>query len=228
MVDYSPLFAILGHQFKQPNLLKQALTHASIKKGHAALNYERLEFLGDRVLSLVIAHLLFERFPKDREGELARRHTFLVRQERLVEVARTIGLASYILMAKNEAKVNERNNASILADACEAVIAALYLDGGFDIAANFIRKNWEHFLDSPLTGLKDAKSTLQEWAQSLGLEPPVYKLGSKSGSDHNPRFVMEVYIQGYPPHGGQGSTKREASQTAAQNFLNLLKEQSNE
>jgi ribonuclease-3 len=140
--DLDPLFELLGHRFADPKLLAEALTHSSAhaRRGSPRQSYERLEFLGDRVLGLVVAELLWRRFPEEAEGELTRRHTGLVRRESLVEVARALGLGAFVILSQGEAQAGARDTPSVLADACEAVIAALYLDGGLEAARAFVHR----------------------------------------------------------------------------------------
>ena len=216
-----PLCAALGHQFERPALLEGALIHAS--GGHAGAdrtaNYERLEFLGDRVLGLVIAELLFTTYADEREGEMARRHTQLVRREALARVAETIGLGAYIELSSGEAETGGRENPSILADCCEAVIAAIYLDGGLDAAAGFIHQYWVPLMREASEPPVDAKTALQEWAQGRGLKLPRYSVVGRTGADHAPRFEIEVEVEGMASVTGSGRSKRSGENQAAQAML---------
>jgi ribonuclease-3 len=210
----------LGHTFKNPDLLNRALTHASIS---TAGSNERLEFLGDRVLGLVIADKLHALFPNDPEGILALKLNALVRSEACAQAAEKAGLGDYLILANSEIASGGRKKAAILAGACEAVIAALYLDGGFAVARNFIERNWLEQYAGLNRDMRDAKTALQEWAQSKkGGAAPTYKLVKREGPDHAPRFLIEVSVAGQPPATGEGSSKREAEQAAAQAMLAKL------
>jgi ribonuclease-3 len=215
------LEASLGHHFRDAALLKRALTHASVS---AAGSNERLEFLGDRVLGLVIADKLHAIYPDDPEGVLALKFNALVRSEACALAAETAGLGEHLILANSEHSGGGRKKEAILAGACEAVIAALYLDGGFDVAREFIEKYWTGQMASLSNDMRDAKTALQEWAQSKkGGTAPIYKMVKREGPDHAPRFLVEVSVAGQPPTTGEGSSKREAEQAAAQAMLKQVK-----
>lgn len=214
--DPKTLAGELDHSFRQPELLREALTHPSVS---GARNYQRLEFLGDRVLGLVIAEMLYARYPNLREGALARKLADLVRRETLAEIAQAAGIDQAIVLARSAEEDGGRAKAAILADACEAVIGALYLDGGLRPARRFIERHWDALLSDRSRGGRDAKSSLQEWAQGRGLPPPVYREISRSGPDHAPSFVIEVNVQGRAPKSGEGSSKRLAEMAAAEAML---------
>jgi len=220
MAGAGPLQQRLGHRFADPVLLEQALTHAST--GSRAASNERLEFLGDRVLGLVVAHMLFERFGEEEEGALARRHTALVRREALARVAGEVDLGTEILMSASEAEGGGRENPGLLSNACEAVIAALYLDGGFAAAERFIRARWAEMMEEDLAPPKDAKTTLQEWAQAGGLPLPSYEIITRTGPAHAPNFTIEARVKGLAPTRGEGSSKRAAEQAAAAALLSAI------
>jgi ribonuclease-3 len=211
----------LGHRFKRAALLEQALTHRSAvrARGPASDAYERLEFLGDRVLGLLVAELLIHRFASEQEGELTRRHTSLVRRDTLVRIARGIGLGEHLKLSKGEAQAGGRASPSLLADACEAVIAALYLDGGIAAARPFIERYWVPLLEADATPPRDAKTALQEWAQSRKLPLPTYRVVSSEGPSHKPMFTVEVAVKGLDPAEAKGHSKRAAQQEAAQALL---------
>ena len=216
-----PLSAVLQYTFSDPRLLEEALTHGSAL-GIRGFDYQRLEFLGDRVLALVIAELLYKSFPKENEGQLARRYVALVRREALAEVAGKIGLGDHLILSESEALSGGRKNPSLLADVCEAVIAALYLDGGLQPAAAFINRYWQPLMareDKPPT---DAKTTLQEWLQGRGLALPVYRITRRTGPDHAPEFTIEVIAGNAQPATGSGLSRRAAEQQAAAAMLALL------
>lgn len=216
------LHAVLGHVFARPELLTQALTHPSMQQGRRSRTsdpYERLEFLGDRVLGLVVAEMLFDRFPAEAEGALARRHAALVRREAVARVAGEIGLARHLVLAKGEDDAGGRGNPGILADACEAVIGALYADAGFAVAASFVRSRWEKLMEEALAPPKDAKTGLQEWAQGRGKPLPAYRVLGQEGPPHEPIFLMEVSVEGVGSAVGRGASKRVAEQAAAGTLL---------
>lgn len=216
----------LKYVFSDPGLLKRALTHpsAAAKRTAGAVDsYERLEFLGDRVLGLIVADMLLRRFPKESEGALARRHTALVRRETLADVAGDLEINRYLRLAKGEDEAGERNNPAILADACEAVIGALYLDGGLEIVRRVVETALEPYLNSAGTPPQDAKTGLQEWAQARGLPLPQYREVAREGPPHQPVFSIEVSVEGHPPESGQGRSKRNSEQSAAQALLKRLK-----
>ena len=207
----------LGYRFKDSALLEQALTHSSMSGagGDRLSSNERLEFFGDRVLGLVIAQLLFQRFPDEREGELARRHAALVRKEALARIAIEAGLGDCVRMSRGEDDAGGRENPGLLADACEAVIGAIYLDGGLEAAAEFVHGYWQALVDEDPTPPKDAKTMLQEWAQGRGLALPKYRETAREGPPHAPIFSVEVVVSGIAPVTGVGPSKRAAEQSAA-------------
>ncbi len=210
----------LDHRFTQPRLLDEALTHPSVERGGpSASPYERLEFLGDRVLGLVIAGWLYARFPAAREGELARRHAALVNRDALRAVALALNLQDDLRLPRGEDVLDSRANLSVLSDALEAVIGALYLDGGLAVAERFIRRFWEGTLDAPLESTDDPKTTLQEWAQGQGLPLPAYRVVAHAGPAHAPLFRVEVRVQGFEVTEGEGPSKRAAEKAAATAFL---------
>lgn len=216
----------LGHQFVQTDLLTQALTHPSVAQGRAPRRitpYERLEFLGDRVLGLVVADMLFHHFPDEAEGALARRHAALVRRETLAIVAEQIDLPSCLVLARGEEDAGGRANPALLADACEALIGALYADAGFDVSARFVRQLWVPLMQAVLAPPKDAKTALQEWAQGRGKPLPIYTVVGKDGPPHDPTFVVSVNVEGLDPVCGTGTSKRVAEQAAATALLEKVK-----
>lgn len=219
--------ARLGYQFTQRALLKRALTHSSFrstaKKGGDHDN-ERLEFLGDRVLGLSIAELLTETFPNASEGELARTFNHLVRGETCADVARSIALGEQLILSESEAGSGGREKVTILADACEAVLAAVFLEGGFDAARQVVRLHWGKRLQTLPIEPADPKSALQEWAQGQGFDLPKYKELSREGPDHAPQFTTEVRVGGRKAPTarvaqGTGASKRAAEQSAATALL---------
>jgi ribonuclease-3 len=212
----------IGHPFAEPDLLREALTHPSVNpgdRGPAPFANQRLEFLGDRVLGLVIAEWLLDRFPDEPEGALARRHTALVRAEALAEVAGAVELGRYLAMAPGEAEGGGRANAATLANACEAVIGALFRDGGLDAARAFVRREWAGALERDARPPQDPKTRLQEWAQGRGLPLPHYEIVSRSGPDHQPLFQVQVSVQGHDAVSASGASKRTAEREAASRLL---------
>lgn len=224
----APLQQALGHEFVNPALLEEALTHPSISgmsRRSATKGYERLEFLGDRVLGLVVAQWLLERFPKEQEGALARRLTALVRAEALVVVAERIGLGRHLNLAPSE-QVSDGGSVkpAILADACEALIGALYLDGGLDAAAAFIRRHWDGALEgAKASPPQDPKTGLQEWALARGQKLPLYTDIGRSGPDHAPVFQVSVQVDGQAPVTASGPSKRAAEKAAAETLLSRIR-----
>jgi ribonuclease III len=208
----------LGHRFANPALLHEALTHTSV----GALNYQRLEFLGDRVLGLAIGELLFAAFPDETEGKLARRLAELVKLESCAQVARDLGVGAHIRLERSASAAGLANHASVLGDCCEAIIGALYLDGGLAAAQAFIARAWAGLMATSPGAAKDAKSALQEWAQGRGLPLPHYRQVSRTGPDHAPQFIISAEVQGYPAAEGQGASKQEAQKNAATALLAAL------
>lgn len=214
----------LGYDFRQSARLEQALTHSSlgaIRQGANRSN-ERLEFLGDRVLGLVVAEMLFERFPDETEGDLAYRHAGLVRRDALAQVARSLDLGRFLRLSRGEDDGGGRDNPGLLADGCEAVIAALYLDGGMAAAARFIRDHWAGMVEERRAPPKDDKTRLQEWAQGRGRPLPSYREVGREGPGHAPVFTVEVAVTGCEPARGEGGSKRAAEQAAARILLEHL------
>ena len=208
----------LGHSFADPALLHQALTHKSALEVQQAIpqSYERLEFLGDRILGLVIADYLFAAHPAEKEGALARRLNALVSGQTCASVAREISLGQHI---HSENGVGREPTQNLLADACEAVIAALYLDGGLDVARAFILTHWKSRLEGQVAASRDPKTSLQEWTQAKGLPIPDYDIVERTGPDHAPNFTVRVKIKGFPAAEASGSSKRKAQQRAAAGFF---------
>jgi ribonuclease-3 len=211
----------IGHRFADPKLLEHALTHVSGVGGRSKRtdSYQRLEFLGDHVLGLVISELLFRSFPKAEEGELSRRLADLVRRDACAEAAVSMDLGPHIKLGSSEAQSGGRKKAAILADVCEAVIGAIFLDGGYDAASQFIDRYWRGRMFEPGRPLRDAKTMLQEWAQGRGLPPPNYREVERSGPDHKPQFKISVELPGFATAEGRGSSKRDAEQAAAAEML---------
>lgn len=210
----------LGYTFKNKKLLEQALTHSSLTSMQE--NNERLEFLGDRVLGLIIAQLLYQRFSQAPEGDLSLRHTQLVNKETLSQIGLNLKLGQYLRMTKGEKASGGQLKKSLLADACEALIAAIYLDGGLSAAQEFILKYWEALLSEKSQFIKDAKSKLQERVQSQGKSAPRYEIIDRVGPDHAPLFTVAIFVEGLPSMEGSGASRREAEQQAAHHLLEYL------
>jgi ribonuclease-3 len=210
------LFERLGHAFKNRSLIELALTHASARPSlKPNEDNERLEFLGDRVLGLAIAELLTASFPEASEGELARRYNQLVRAETCAEIAQDWELGKLILMSGGEADSGGRGKKTILANACEAVLGAIFIDGGYAAVRDIVHRFWAAELSGYGLAVPDAKSVLQEWAQGRRLSLPRYIEIAREGPDHAPRFTAEVQIDGVAPERGHGANKRAAEQAAA-------------
>ncbi len=209
----------IGYQFEDPTLLRRALTHGSQALAQGEIGYERLEFLGDRVLGLAISDMLYHRYPAEPEGDLAVRLNGLVRAETCAAVARDLKIGDALWMTKGEDKAGARDRGSILADACEAVIAALYLDGGISVARTFIEAWWSPLLEAMKAPPRDAKTVLQEWAQANKKGLPAYAAVGRSGPDHAPEFQIELSVKGLAPVKAVGPSKRAAEQAAAEMLL---------
>jgi len=210
------LFERLGYAFNDRSLVELALTHASARPSlKPNEDNERLEFLGDRVLGLAVAELLTASLPEASEGELARRFNQLVRAETCAEVAQRWELGKLIVMSGSEAESGGRAKKTILANACEAVLGAIFIDGGYEPARDVVHRFWAAELCGFDLAAPDAKSILQEWAQGRHLPLPRYIEVSREGPDHKPRFTSEVQIDGVAPERGHGANKRAAEQAAA-------------
>ena len=211
----------IGYRFKDGALLEQALTHISALTGarNRAGSYQRLEFLGDHVLGLVISDMLFRAFPKADEGEMSRRLADLVRKEACADVARAIDLGPVIRLGASESNAGGRGRTAILADVCEALVGAVYLDGGYEAASDMIVRLWGERMRRPARPLRDSKTVLQEWAQARGLPTPNYREVERKGPDHDPEFRVTVELPKFAPAEGLGRSKRAAEQAAAAAML---------
>ncbi len=208
----------IGHSFRDRALLETALTHASALAdfgGSARQTYERFEFLGDRVLGLVVAEMLLTAFPDAPEGELSPRLAALVRKETCADVAVALKLGDAIITAGGRQQQRALQTKNVLGDVCEAVIAAIFLDGGLDAARRFIEINWRPRMMSSKRPTRDAKTLLQEWAQARGLPAPRYVLTERRGPHHESVFYVEVGVPDLAPARGEGRTRRDAEQAAA-------------
>jgi len=235
--DPRTLTAALAYDFKDPTLLQTALTHPSaisvtrLRRGRktaakpeaeASADNQRLEFLGDRVLGIVIAEMLFQAFPDEDEGALARRLAALVKQDSLDAVAREIDLGRYLVLSRGEEEGGGRDNPATLADACESLIGALYLDGGLETARRFVEHYWRPKMAAEAKPPQDAKTALQEWAQAAGLALPRYTVVKSEGPPHDPVFEVAVNVTGQEPASARGRSKRAAEQAAARSLLDRV------
>ncbi|HJZ89212.1 MAG TPA: ribonuclease III [Polyangia bacterium] len=229
MDDYTRLEQRLGYQFQQIELLKTALTHKSFVNENPTLaqeDNERLEFLGDAVLDLAVGHLLMERFPVRSEGELSKRRAAIVNEPGLWDVAETLGLGEWLFLGRGEEQTGGRRKASLLADACEAVLAAVYLDGGFPAAFRVIRRLFEErIVLTQRAGAEDYKTQLQEMVQARLRQVPRYIVVAEHGPDHEKTFEIAVQIGGREVARGSGKSKKEAEQRAAAGALAQLEVQ---
>ncbi len=223
--SYEKLQVRLGYHFTDLDLLERALTHSSAVSPARRIerSYQRLEFLGDRVLGLVVADMLYRTYPKSNEGELSRTLNTLVRKETCAIVARQLDLGREMILGESEARSGGAEKDAILGDVTEAVIGAIYLDGGPEPAHQFIERLFSSFLVDGQANRADAKTTLQEWAQARGLEPPAYDLVSRTGPDHAPEFTIAVALAGFSRIEAIGPSKKIAEHKAAELFLRTQK-----
>jgi ribonuclease III len=208
----------IGYKFADTALLTTAFTHVSALKPatrHRADSYQRLEFLGDHVLGLVVSDMLYRAYPKADEGELSKRLADLVRKESCADVAKSLGLLDDIKLGAVGAAAGARLRKSVLGDICEAVIGAIFIDGGYAAAAQFVERNWTERMRKPRRPLRDPKTVLQEWAQGKGLPTPVYREVERTGPHHDPQFRVAVDLPGLDPAEGVGGSKRAAEKVAA-------------
>ncbi len=217
---------VMGYLFEDPSLLDQALTHKSYANEHGpeARDNERLEYLGDAVLDLVVSRLLYDLSPPLSEGKMSKIRAFLVSEPSLERVARTLGLGPLIRLGRGEEQTGGREKASILSGAFEALVAAIYLDGGFDLAFQFVEALFRPILEQEGTGVlrRDYKTRLQEYCQARYGRTPVYRLVREWGPDHDKTFEVEIRLGNRTLGRGRGRNKKEAEQRAAQDALELL------
>jgi ribonuclease-3 len=216
--DLLAFAARIGHEFAQPALLVRAVTHASLSSPTRPDN-ERLEFLGDRILGLVMAEALLKADPNASEGQLAPRFNAMVRKETNADVAREIGLGEVLKLGRSEMMSGGRRRDALLGDAMEAVIAAVYMDAGFDAARALVLRLWGARIGGVAQDARDAKSSLQEWAQGRGMAPPAYVELERSGPDHQPIFTVEVRLENGEAERAEAGSKRIAEQMAAKALL---------
>ena len=210
----------IGYQFADKTLIDRALTHISaLSGGKRAESYQRLEFLGDHVLGLVVSDMLYREFHRADEGELSRRLADLVRKETCADAAREMDVGPALRLGSSESNAGGRLRETILADACEALIGAVFLDGGYAAAEAFVVRFWQERMLKPARPLRDSKTMLQEWAQARGLPTPAYRELARTGPHHDPEFRVAVTLPDRPPAEGMGSSKRAAEQAAAAQML---------
>ncbi len=210
----------IGYEFKNRDLLRVALTHSSTGETE---NYERLEFLGDRVLGLVIASVLYENFPNEKEGDLAKRLAALVQGQTLAHLSVRISLGDYINFSDAERDSGGAENEHILADVYESVIGALYLDGGFEPCSRLIKTQWQDILYTMKKPPQHPKTAIQEWAQGQGLPLPNYDIVGQHGPDHAPVFEVRLRVKGYDAVHATGKSRAEAEKQAAESFMAQVK-----
>jgi ribonuclease-3 len=216
--DHAALETRLGHAFSDRDLLLRALTHMSGADRRLG-TYQRLEFLGDRVLGLAVSELLYRGFPDAPEGDLSRRLAELVRRETCAEIAEAWDLGPHLRLGLGERKSGGRRNPAILADVCEAVIGAVFLDAGYEAARAVVERAFGGRIRAADGASRDPKTALQEWAQGLGLPPPTYRQVDRSGPDHAPSFRIAVTVTGVEDAEGEGPSKRRGEQEAARAML---------
>lgn len=212
----SELQPLIGYTFKDEKLLKLALTHSSAKKKS---NYERLEFLGDRVLGLIMAELIYHRFPEESEGDLGRRLAPLVQGATIAQVSANISLSEFIIFSEAERVAGGKANDNIISDVYEALLGALYIDGGLEPCRNLIAQHWSGVLDVMVRPPMHPKTEVQEWAQGQGLPLPVYEITKQTGPDHAPLFEIELRVEGFGPLKAEGRSRQDAEKLAALKFI---------
>lgn len=211
----------IGYVFKDRELLDRALTHVSANRQGAPRgdSYQRLEFLGDRVLGLAISELLIRNFPKATEGEMSRRLADLVRKETCSDVARDWDVGPHLRLGESELSAGGSRSVAILGDVCEALIGAIFLDAGYGEARDLVERNWSERMKKPRRPLRDPKTALQEWAQARGLPAPTYREVRRSGPAHAPKFTIATQVDGFEDAQAQGASKRAGEQAAARAFM---------
>lgn len=210
---------LIFYNFKNPALLQQALTHPSLKIEKKVLDYERLEFLGDSIIGFIVSEIIFNNYKNENEGNLAKRKASIVSRNSLSEIAKEINLGNYLLLSHGEEALGGRNNPANLENALEALVAAIYLDSSIENAKDFVYKFFASTIANMVNPPKDAKSALQEWAQSKGLDLPKYELASMSGPAHAPEITIKLSITGFDSIIAKSTTKKEAERLAAEKML---------
>lgn len=218
--SFKKVEGIIGYKFKDPHWMERALTHSSTNDN---FSYQRLEFLGDRVLGLVIAHALFEEFRDEDEGGLAKRHTALVQGSTLTTIGQSHGIGKHIILSEAERQSGGNMNENIISDVVESLLGAVYIDGGHDAAQNVILTLWGDTIKTLKEAPQDPKTELQEWVQARNLGLPQYEIIEKTGPDHAPSFVIELKIDGEAPLTAQGTSRRQTEKIVARKMLERLK-----
>ena len=218
--SFKKLEDIIGYEFRDQHLLERALTHSSTNDD---FNYQRLEFLGDRVLGLVIAHALFEKFRGENEGGLAKRHTALVQGTTCAIIGQEHNIGDFIILSDAERDAGGNLNENIISDVVESLLGAIYIDGGYEAAQQVILKLWGKNIETLEAAPQDPKTELQEWVQARALALPRYDIIGKSGPDHAPVFIVQLIIEGFDSVMAEGSTRRQAEKTVARTMLKVLK-----
>jgi ribonuclease-3 len=221
-MDIHAIQAALQFDFQDTTYIEKALTHSSAHHDSTGKDYERLEFLGDRIVNLIVADLLFQTFRDEREGALAKRHTALIRTETLADMARDLKLGDFVYLSDAERKAGGAENDNILADIMEAVTAAIYLDAGFEKAEGFFHRVLGDRLHDMAEPPRDPKTTLQEWSQAQNIGLPVYEVIGQDGPDHAPTFTIQVSLPGYEPQSASSTSKKRAEKDAAQKLLDVI------
>lgn len=226
MTDYIELYKKLGYVFINEELITRALSHPSLSysKKEKNTNYERLELLGDSVLSLIILEMLLEQYKDLDEGEIAKRKSYLVCTEALSSIGHKLDLGKYVYMTKGEEKLDGRNNPRILENVMESIIGAIYIDGGLEKAKNFIKKYWFELIENQVTIKKDPKTRLQEWMQKNKYQIPEYKVIGQSGPESNPIFEIEVFAEGFPTFKNSDITKKGGEVSCAKSMIDYIEE----
>ncbi|WFW29675.1 MAG: ribonuclease III [Wolbachia endosymbiont of Menacanthus eurysternus] len=216
---------IINYKFKNDAILEEALTHPNLNKKNSknqTENYERLEFLGDSILNMIVSTILFKLFPEEKEGALAKRRTDLVCGNTIANIAKKIKLDNFIIMKSNKHCNEKKHNLKKLENALEALIGAIYIDGGFKNVEKFVTKYWEKLAKTMLIPPQDPKTSLQEWTQKNKLPLPEYKLIKKTGPAHDPEFTISIYIKDHGKISAYASSKKAAEQKAAELMLKKL------
>ena len=211
----------IGYDFKDKKLLKQALTHPSSKKNKNSQDYERLEFLGDSVLGLLISEILYNNYPKEKEGQLAKRRAAIVCRDSLYKIAKKISLGEHLILGVGENQIGGRENKANLENALEALTAAIYLDGGIEAVRSFVEKFFSKFIKDMQKPPKDPKSSLQEWAQARGFDLPKYEVMSMQGPSHEPIIEIQLSL-GEHKVVQTSSSRKEAERLAAEKLLQKI------
>lgn len=223
---YKDLEAALSYTFLRPEKLKEVLKHPSLRKRNEVSLYERYEFLGDRVLALIIAHLLFKTYPEEDEGLLAKRHAHYVSRDAFHFLAQHLNLDRYVQCSSLEGRTGGKERISLLSDSFEALIGYIYEEAGFQKAYAVVEHLWQSVMQElPHALFSNPKSSVQEWAQKRGKGIPRYVILDKEGPQHAPLFRVELFVEGFPSHKGEGASLKAAERQAAEAFLSTLKDQ---